>query len=59
MMHSPAFQALRNQADEAAIDVNLVPVENRRKTILMADMDSTIITSESLDELAIAAGNGG
>lgn len=58
MMHSPAFQALRNLADEAAIDVNLVPVENRRKTILMADMDSTIITSESLDELAIAAGIG-
>lgn len=58
MMHSPAFQALRNLADEAAIDVNLVPVENRQKTILMADMDSTIITSESLDELAIAAGIG-
>jgi phosphoserine phosphatase len=58
MMHSPAFQSLRHQADDADIDVNLVPVENRRKTILMADMDSTIITSESLDELAIAAGIG-
>ena len=58
MMHSPAFQVLRQQADEAAIDVNAVPVENRRKAILMADMDSTIITSESLDELAIAAGIG-
>jgi phosphoserine phosphatase len=58
MMHSPAFQSLRHQADDADIDVNLVPVENRRKTILIADMDSTIITSESLDELAIAAGVG-
>ena len=58
MMHSPAFQSLRHQADKAAIDVNMVPVENRRKAILMADMDSTIITSESLDELAIAAGIG-
>ena len=58
MMHSRAFRALRSQADKAAIDVNLVPVENRQKTILVADMDSTIITSESLDELAIAAGIG-
>ena len=58
MMRSPAFQALRHQADKAAIDVNVVPIKNRRKAILMADMDSTIITSESLDELAIAAGIG-
>jgi phosphoserine phosphatase len=58
IMHSPSFRALRHEADKTAIDVNVVPVENRRKTILMADMDSTIITSESLDELAVAAGVG-
>ena len=38
--------------------MNLVPADNRRKAILIADMDSTIITSESLDELAMLAGIG-
>jgi phosphoserine phosphatase len=33
-------------------DINLQPVAGRRKQLLIADMDSTIITDESLDELA-------
>ena len=43
---------LRNTANEMHIDVNIVPTQNRRKRLLIADMDSTIITSESLDDLA-------
>ncbi|MDG1887244.1 MAG: phosphoserine phosphatase SerB [Alphaproteobacteria bacterium] len=34
------------------IDVNIQEIDNRRKKILVADMDSTIIVNESLDELA-------
>ncbi|MEK9717621.1 MAG: hypothetical protein VW520_00555, partial [Candidatus Puniceispirillum sp.] len=45
---NPAFMRLRQQADEQRIDVNLVPLDGRRKRLLIADMDSTIITSESL-----------
>lgn len=45
-------------ADDGA-DINIVAAENRRKSLLVADMDSTIITSESLVELARLAGKGG
>ena len=58
ILQNQAFRELRQSADSAGIDVNLVPADNRRKAILIADMDSTIITSESLDELAILAGIG-
>lgn len=40
----------------AGIDVNCIPAENRRKRLLIADMDSTIITVECIDEIADAAG---
>ncbi len=39
-----------------ALDVNVVPAANRRKKLLVADMDSTIISCECLDELADMAG---
>ena len=48
--------ALRPPADAAGIDVNIVPGAGRRKRLLIADMDSTIITSESLDDMAMMAG---
>ena len=48
--------ALRPLADTAGIDVNIVPATNRRRALLLADMDSTIITSESLDDMAMMAG---
>jgi len=38
------------------LDVNLVTTEKRRKKLLVADMDSTIINVECLDELADMAG---
>lgn len=52
------------QADAAArgalgaepVDAIAQPVEGRRKKLLLADMDSTIVTSETLDELAAQAG---
>ena len=37
-------------------DINVIPAENRRKKLLIADMDSTIISCECLDELADVAG---
>jgi phosphoserine phosphatase len=37
-------------------DINLVPTRRRRKKLLIADMDSTIIGCECLDELADMAG---
>jgi phosphoserine phosphatase len=41
-----------------AIDVALLRSENRRKRLLIADMDSTMIENETLDELAEEAGIG-
>ena len=38
------------------IDLNAVPAEGRRKRMLIADMDSTIIGVECIDELADFAG---
>jgi phosphoserine phosphatase len=40
------------------IDVNLVPLANRRKKLLLADMDSTMIHQECIDELGVVAGVG-
>lgn len=40
----------------AAIDWAVLPVEHRRKRLLVCDMDSTIITIECIDELADFAG---
>jgi phosphoserine phosphatase len=51
---------LRAEAADAVapfpVDWALVPVEGRRKKLLVADMDSTIINVECLDELADFAG---
>jgi phosphoserine phosphatase len=38
------------------VDAALVPVANRRKKILVADMDSTMINEECIDEIAAAVG---
>jgi phosphoserine phosphatase len=48
------------RADLAAmrVDVNAVPLANRRKRLLIADMDSTMIGQECIDELADEAGVG-
>jgi phosphoserine phosphatase len=38
------------------VDAALVPTEGRRKQVLVADMDSTMIKEECIDELAAALG---
>jgi phosphoserine phosphatase len=40
------------------IDSAVVPVQNRRKRLLLADMDSTMIHQECIDELGVVAGVG-
>ncbi|WP_119421079.1 phosphoserine phosphatase SerB [Desertibaculum subflavum] len=47
---------LRDAFEDAPIDIAIVPAAQRRKRLLVADMDSTIITVECLDELADFAG---
>ncbi len=42
----------REALDGAPIDANVVPARGRRKRLLVADMDSTIIGQECIDELA-------
>lgn len=41
---------------DTPVDINIVPAENRRKKLLIADMDSTMIPVECIDELADFAG---
>ena len=51
-----AEAALRNQLLGAGIDMVVQPAEGRRKKLLVADMDSTIIQQECIDELAAELG---
>ncbi|MGC9268963.1 phosphoserine phosphatase SerB [Acidiphilium sp.] len=44
--------------DGAAVDALCVKSRGRRKAVLVADMDSTIVTGETLDELAAEAAVG-
>jgi phosphoserine phosphatase len=43
---------------ERPVDLALVSTDNRKKRILIADMDSTMIRQECIDELGAAAGLG-
>ena len=51
-----ALRGARPTVAVAGVDVNFVPAGNREKKLLMADMDSTIIPVECIDELADFAG---
>jgi len=53
---SAALAAARGLAGDKPWDINLVATDKRRKKLLVADMDSTIINVECLDELADMAG---
>ncbi len=51
-----ALRGARPAVALAGVDVNFVPAGNREKKLLIADMDSTIIPVECIDELADFAG---
>lgn len=51
-----AFDAVRDGEERAGFDLALTPAEGRRKALLLADMDSTMIEQECIDELARVAG---
>jgi phosphoserine phosphatase len=51
-----AVAAARGALEGEPVDAIAQPAEGRRKSLLIADMDSTIVTSETLDELAAYAG---
>jgi phosphoserine phosphatase len=46
----------RNSAGGISADINIVPAAKRRKKLLIADMDSTIVGCECIDELADQVG---
>lgn len=50
------IKILREIHDEHRIDVFCTSLDDRKKQLFLADMDSTIVTSETLDELAAEAG---
>jgi phosphoserine phosphatase len=51
-----ALDLARDIIGHRAVDANVVPSEGRRKQVLVADMDSTMIEQECIDELAAALG---
>jgi phosphoserine phosphatase len=51
-----ALAVAREVIGSHRVDAALLPSENRRKQILIADMDSTMINEECIDELAAALG---
>ena len=49
-----ALATARDVLGQRAVDANIVPTQGRRKKLLIADMDSTMIEQECIDELAAA-----
>lgn len=52
------FEIVWATLQEQQIDLVVQPTENRRKKVLLADMDSTMIQQECIDELGAQAGVG-
>ena len=52
----PDMDKVRAALEGLAVDALSIPNRGRRKALLVADMDSTIVTSETLDEIAALAG---
>ncbi|VAV91774.1 Phosphoserine phosphatase, partial [hydrothermal vent metagenome] len=50
------LEAVRQMLAETPVDINIVARPHRRKRLLIADMDSTIIEQECIDEIADFAG---
>lgn len=51
-------EPLRAALSALGVDLGIVPGEHREKRLLLADMDSTMIDQECIDELAAMAGVG-
>jgi phosphoserine phosphatase len=56
--HRETLMLARDALRSRPVDVNVVPAELRRKRLLLADMDSTLIEQECIDELAAEIGIG-
>jgi phosphoserine phosphatase len=54
--HADPIGIARGIIDTRPVDAALVPLAHRRKKLLVADMDSTMINEEGIDELAAAIG---
>lgn len=54
--NAPDRQAMAAILQHKEVDIFLTKPRGRRKAVLVADMDSTIVTAETLDELAEHAG---
>lgn len=52
------FDTVWADLQQVKIDMAIQPTEGRRKAVLLADMDSTMIEQECIDELAAMAGIG-
>jgi len=52
------FDDIRAEIADMGVDLNILPATNRKKRLLIADMDSTMIGQECIDELADEAGVG-
>jgi len=55
-LEPPDAIAIQQALENAPVDWIVTRARGRRKALLVADMDSTIVTSETLDELAAYAG---
>jgi phosphoserine phosphatase len=54
--HAALLAEIREVLAEAPVDLVIVPLRERRKRLLLADMDSTMIEQECIDELAARVG---
>jgi len=52
------LEPTRAETQAMGVDLNVLPAKDRRKKMLLADMDSTMIEQECIDELAEEAGVG-
>ena len=53
-----SFAEVRSEMQASGFDLVALPAAGRRKRMLVADMDSTVIGQECIDELAACAGAG-
>jgi phosphoserine phosphatase len=56
VQNPPDREAVQAALEHKQVDVFVTKFRGRRKAVLVADMDSTIVTTETLDELAAYAG---